>query len=266
MNSILNQEKRLFFAKLIRQNHFSLYKNLVDFCSFEFVNTEHYSAIKTNLEWPNMIYNLDFRFIKTTELLQEISQKIKMKELPNLLLIDSIAKPDDFDIKTRKHGILPVMRWPGMIFDLEYAKTERINLPDFEIRKVDDLNLLTEWISISNRNFFTKKGLDATSLQPIMNAHNIRLFLGIYQKTPASAILINQNMNTSGIYIASTLPEFTGKGFMSALVGFSIAEAVSEGFEYCLLEATRQSYHLYTNIGFQNICNFDIYWKPDELT
>ena len=190
-----------------------------------------------------------------------------MKELPHLLLIDSLTKPDDFDIKARKHGILPVMRWPGMILDLgNVKKTERNNLPDFEIKKVDDLNLLTEWISISNINFFTKKGLDTASFQPLINTKNIRLFLGIYQKTPVSTILINYNMNTSGIYIASTLPEFTGRGFMSSLINFSIAEAISKGFEYSLLEATRHSYHLYTNLGFQDICNFDIYWKPDELT
>lgn len=262
MTTKLNQKDEQHFSELIRNNHFHLYENLINICSFKAVKNPYFSSIASNnMEWPNMIYDLNFRNNYTDALLKDLSNKIKAKKIPEFILIDSFTKPDDFDIQARKYAILPVMRWPGMIFQSGQKIKTRDVSSNFKIKKVDCLNMLKDWISLANINLFPNKGLSPDVLKALIGKEKIELLLGFLYEKPVSTLLLNYHQDTLGLYMGSTLPDFLGNGFMSSLINFSISEAASKGYTYSILEATRQSSHIYSILGFQYICNFDIYWK-----
>jgi len=264
MIPIINKEEELNFTKLIRHNHFNLYEKLTKICSLKTIKNNQYSALMTDkMEWPNIIYNLNFNS-KTADLLSELCTKIDTNKLPEFILIDSHAKPDDFDTQVRSHQILPVMRWPGMIFLHNQNTKDKIPPKEFIIRRVTNMEMLKDWISIANTNLFPKKGLNSNEFKALLTQENIQAFLGYFNDKSVSTLLINYHLTTSGLYIASTLPEYSGKGFMSSLINFSISKAKSEGYEYSVIEATPQSHHLYSSLEFQEVCNFDIYWKSQQ--
>jgi GNAT superfamily N-acetyltransferase len=213
------------------------------------------------MEWPNMIFDLQLTDDNTDKILTELSKDIHGNELPEFLIIDSLAKTRDFDKAARNAGFMPVMRWPGMIYDLALSEKDTVLPSELAIVKVSNIVSLCEWVAIANKTLFPGKGIDAGIIEPLIYSNEISFFLAYYNNVPVSTILVNYNRETAGLYIVSTLPDYSGRGFMTTLFQFVNIEAYKQGYRFSILEATSQSHRLYTSLGYKDVCNFYIFWK-----
>jgi hypothetical protein len=251
-----------FYGQLIRHNHFNFYKKICENCMVKSGGTKDYKYLMNEqMEWPNLIYDLQLEKDNTDLVMEEIALKIQAEELPRFLIIDSFAKSENFEKAARKSGFMPVMRWPGMVFELNLSENTLILPQDFTISKVQNISELREWVLIVNKTLFPGKGLNAEILGPLLHSTGMSFLLAKYKGTPVSTMLLNTNGNTAGIFMASTLPDFTRKGFMSAILHYVGMDACKQGLSYLILEASGQSHKLYSTFGFKEVCNFDIYWK-----
>jgi ribosomal protein S18 acetylase RimI-like enzyme len=251
--------------QLVRANHYNFYKEIAENCSIKSGNHGGYKYLMTEqMEWPNMIYDLQLTNDNTIQALENLATVIQSNKVPEFLIIDSAVKNEHFDKSAKLCGFIPIMRWTAMTFQIN--KTEKIfKLPDdFSISRVNNLKGLKEWISIVNKVLFSREGIMAEVFAPLIYSDKFSFLLGIYKGIPVSTMLVYYMDETAGIYMASTLSDYSGKGFMTAILNFVENEASRCGFKYLTLEANKQSYKLYSSFGFNHVGNFDIYWKNKE--
>jgi len=260
----LSIEDKRSLTTLLRQNHFDYYARLNMFCQLPKREFKGFKAIlNPGMEWPNMIYDIRCDAEEPDSILSEIRSGIDSGDLPELLIIDTYAKSEQFDSVARKYGMLPVMRWPGMVFHL--SGEVQVKMPDsFEIRQVSNQAMLIEWTAVVNETFFQKTGIHEKALTGILDTNDLELFVGYSKGTPASTLMINYRTKEAGIYMVSTRPEYTGRGFMTTIMHYALIRTAARGLKYALLEATPQSYKIYRQIGFQDIANFDIFWRANK--
>ena len=252
-------ENNNLLAGIIRKNHFGLYQNIADSCGLNHHHFDGYSALMAKKsEWPKMIYNVQCGDIEIC--LDQITGKIKNREFPHFLIVDTFSKKPDFDALAKRNGFRPVMRWPGMIRELK-DPMQYNSLSGLEFRIVENENRLAQWIRIVNTNLFTNEGLDTDEFASLLRNQEIQFILGEYDKNPCATMLVHYHGNSAGIYCASTLPEYSGKGIMRNFVDRVVFNASNSGYSYAILEANAASFSLYSKAGFREVCNFDIYWK-----
>jgi GNAT superfamily N-acetyltransferase len=253
-----------FLVNLIRENHFGLYKKIAELPSIKSFQGEDYSYIMTEkAEWPNMIYDLRITNENTAEVLKKISDENELKSYRSYLIIDSISKTIDFDKLARQFSFMPIMRWPGMVHILSESDIYKDAEKSITIKMVNSSKEMSDWINISNRTLFTHQGITVDVFLPVLDS-GIKLYLAYYKDIPAATLLIYNKKETTGIYVASTLPEYRGKGIMSKLISYVNSIAYDCKLKYSILEANANSHKLYTSLGYKTVCNFDIFLKMQK--
>lgn len=259
---MISNASDIFLAGIIRKNHFGLYKNLADTCGFRHIFLNGCSAIiAPGSEWPNMIYDPSGDEKQLISCFEMLSKKISKQELPSFFIVDSFSKNPEFDNIAKKNGFRPVIRWPGMVRELETGNNPLYPAPDMEFHNIEKKEELRDWIEIINTTLFTEKGLNSNDFFPLLRSREISLMLGKYKGTPCSTMLLHLYEKSAGIYCASTHPGFLGKGIMRNFVDHICDVCGRSGYTHAILEANAASFSLYRKAGFREVCNFDIYWK-----
>jgi ribosomal protein S18 acetylase RimI-like enzyme len=251
--------------RLVRDNHFNLYKDIAGRCSIISGHENEFKFLMTNeMEWPKMIYDLKLTTETTRTVFEKIESQAKAKKIPDFLIIDSETKTDNFDQISKDFNFIPVMRWPGMALNIsETKRMPLISSLNFSISEVENMDELEQWISIINRTLFTREGIRSKIFEPLILSEKFSFLLGKHNGVPVSTMLVYFYEETVGIYMASTLSEFSHRGFMTALLKYTEEIASSGGYKFLTLEANKQSLKLYLSFGFNDVGNFDIYWKKN---
>lgn len=100
---------------------------------------------------------------------------------------------------------------------------------------------------------------------PIAQQTNLQLFLGYLNgKAVSTAGLFLTNC--AGIFDISTRPEHRCKGLGTALFHHALKNAVSQGFEVAVLQASPDGLGIYETYGFQKLGVFNVWSNAHALT
>lgn len=146
---------------------------------------------------------------------------------------------------------------PGMAVDLRHLDYDRKNPAGLEIRVVDDLRMLSDWV----RTFLLGYELPSTwegdfyhLLSGLPLDWPLRYYLGYRDGRPVATSNTFLSDGVVGVYCVATLPEARGQGVGAALTLVSLADAEQQGGRLGILQSSRMGYGVYQRIGFQHVC------------
>jgi hypothetical protein len=257
-NDSVSSEK---IIKLIEENLFDLYRNAADQGDLKTCKCESFSWINASPAcWPNYIFNTNVRVDNIGEVINEAENLISQKIAPSFWITVPDSESKVFQTKLIDHNFRLVMQWPGMAINLEKL-SELPLIQGLDIRIIDDVNTLKEWIKITEICLFNGKFQKYEMMTSMMKNQNTKFILGLYNGIPVATLLSYLNNGIAGFFMGATLPEFRNKGIIRSLLLYGLSFAKNNGCRLGTLQANNMSKNIYLNIGFKEYCTFDIYWK-----
>jgi len=125
---------------------------------------------------------------------------------------------------------------------------------------------LKDWLQLINQEIMTHRKLDIRYFLNVMNHQSFRFFRVINGKKTISTILMYKRNTETGIYLVSTLLSERGKGIGRWITASAIDRLIADGCRDFVLHATPLGYPVYQKLGFQDCCDFGIYWLMGKKT
>ena len=210
--------------------------------------------------WPNYIFDADFKQNNIRDELLLLVEQIRTGNAPNSWFIGPGADSALLRENLKKYGFKKAFDWPGMAIDLEQMNSSFTVSGDFIINEVDDTDNLKNWSDVINSGMFGY-GFEGVNLfKDLLAREDIKLFLGFFAGLPVSTSLLFLNSGIASLFLIATLPDFRMRGFGTQLTLAPLNKARECGYEHAGLFATSSGERIYKKIGFEKICDFDIYY------
>ena len=161
------------------------------------------------------------------------------------------------------HGFSFDSNTPGMAMDLT-------RLPDSAptpgaIRRVEELQTLTEWSRIFVRGFAMPEAMAPSFLAffaGLGTSLPLRHYLGYVDGRPVATSTLYLAAGVAGIYNIATVPAARGQGVGSAMTLLPLHEAREMGYRAGILQSSEMGYPVYKRLGFAEVCRMDhFYWQ-----
>ena len=208
-------------------------------------------VFEKDLPWPCTIFGQADSYS-----IEQARRQIVEGKLPINWILRRNARTGELDLAFEKCGFRKLMIWPGMALDLTTATIPPTN---DTVRKVEREEL-KNWVEIVNIILFRKNPVPISFFERIYESKLNLNFYGLFvEGQMVSTAMTFGNKDYLTIYMVATLPEFRKQGHSSALINQIIREAKNANRKALFLQATPKSATLYSNLGFQTFCHFDIY-------
>jgi Acetyltransferase (GNAT) family. len=256
-----NKKSSEEIARLIEENLYDLYCFAAIQGELKTGDCNNFSWVNAHPAcWPNYIFNTNFKSDTSNEIITEANNLITQKIVPPFWITVSDMKSQSFQTYLTGFNFRQVMQWPGMAISL-------VNLGDvpllqgLEIRVVDDVENLKDWIRITEICLFNGKYQNQTMFANMMRNKKTRFVLGYYNGIPVATLLSYINNGIAGYFMVSTMPECRNKGISKSILHMGLSIAREEGCWLGTLQANQMSKNLYLSLGFKEYCTFDSYLK-----
>ena len=240
-------------AELIESQLYSTYlaiANEMDLPNGEIQENVNW-VLENDLPWPCTIFGQ-----ADSHSIEQARNQIVEGKLPINWILRRNASPGELDLAFEKCGFRKLMIWPGMALDLT---TATISPTDDIVRKIEREEL-KNWAAIVNNILFKKNPVPISFFERIYESKlNLNFYGSFVEGQMVSTALTFGNKDYQTIYMVATIPEFRKQGYSSALINLIIREAKNSNRKALFLQATPKSATLYSNLGFQTFCHFDIY-------
>ena len=243
---------------LIYNNHCNLYKLFNSINSCNYTNLEFCkSVVAKKSSWPNFVF--DFNNSISNSNIKSISNAITNNKLSDLLLINSNTNISDNDFK--EYGFKKVTNWIGIAIELDKLDTSKIN-PELKVKIVTTENDIKNWIYIAKKQL--QINFDFNELSELFKSDKITAFIGYYNNTAVSTMLLFLDDNIAGTHMGATLKEYSGKGFGSSIMIEALKYAKTKKYKVGTGAGTLKGINIWKNIGFTSYNTIDLYWKLPE--
>ncbi len=171
-------------------------------------------------------------------------------------IIGPLTKPTHLIDELHNHAFALTEEYPGMYFDL-MTELPDCDITDFAIEEVSHADQLTEWIKPVAKAFEFDNPIDAEAYRvahaKILHGAGTAFhhFIGFYQQQPVSAITLFIYQNTVVIRNLTTDPQFSKRGFGTALMTYAMNTAKKLGCQHCFLDASPDGVWVYRKMGFK---------------
>jgi hypothetical protein len=262
MTNHLKRTKDLEIARAIENNMYvcwkSYFKNDLNYIEYE--ENDEYFKYTTGIQFPLSNGVLDCKITpkNANEKIREIINSFKIKNLPFLWIVGPFSKPDNLDDILLKNGLIFLSESTGMSLELKNLPTSRYTIPNVEIVKVIDIDLLKVWVGLILTVFEYPKELVFDFL---IDAISKTLF---GENTTANASsYMKYGGGVAGIYWVGTLEEARRKGIGKIITLMPLYKAKEAGYETAILQSSEIGFNLYKKIGFKEYCKFKMFaWIP----
>ena len=210
--------------------------------------------------------NLVYVTENTTALDKILSQGKQFYDSDNLSFV--VIIPQEFCVPEMR-TILNTMGYPqtgksvSMAVKLDELRTNNAASFDAEtiIKPNDDQ--LNDWmiplIGAFESTFDISSMYAATHESALKKNINLRHFSLYKQETPIASITLSLHDAIARIDDVGTLPEFQGKGYASALMAYTLSEAIRLGASHAFLESSDSGLGVYQKLGFEPLFKNNIY-------
>jgi GNAT superfamily N-acetyltransferase len=223
---------------------------------------------------PEPIFNgVLFARLKPSEvsaLVGTLQTKIDAQSAPALWWLGPHATPDNLGALLEQHGLQPAGNVPGMAIDLAAVADKPEPVPNFALQRVSNAEMQTLWARIVAVGTGFPEAATAAlvrleaSLGDLQYQAQLR-YIGWLDGTPVATAAMVLDSGVAGIYAVATLPEARRKGIGRHMTVRPLLEARQMGYHVGILQASPMGYPVYQKIGFQNVCEYKLYFQPVGL-
>ena len=215
----------------------------------------------------NSIYKIAIN--KETNIDEQIKTLIrpfKDKKKPLFLTTGPSSKPENLKEHLEKNGIHHVQTQRGMALDLE-TYDEKFELPNnLVLKKVEDETDLKNWLKIYTIGFDYSSSLgdfiyNQYGDKLINKKDDMTHYIAYLNGKPVSTSTLFITDNIAGLYNIITIPEGRNNGLGKIMTKVPLEEGKKQGCKIAILQATELGVPLYSKLGFNEVCTFDLFMK-----
>ncbi|MBN1414805.1 MAG: GNAT family N-acetyltransferase [Bacteroidales bacterium] len=245
---------------IIQNNLFGLYKTFAVTGHYPQVQHPAYSWIHTDKSvFPGKVFQIDPGMNENA--LLDLTTAIRNNEAPPFLIFRDDNAPAVFIENLKTQGFRQVMQWPGMAVRLHKNHNRIMDSVDgLTVKKIRKEKDIHDWTGIVELCLFNRERLDRKTLVELARSEKCSLYTGFMDGKAAGTLLSFTQNQIMGLYMIATLPEFRRKGIAWQLTNTAMKDAADKGCTHAVLQSTKQGLSLYHRAGFQEYCNFAIYW------
>lgn len=245
----------------ITKNLFGFYRLISRFPGYESGYTEDISWVRAkDGGWPGFILGGDFI---SAEKMSRLTKAIERDELPPLWIRLEEAG-SDFEELAWENGIRKINYWKGMAVD--YAETSRIGSANHtaEVSRLTHAEEMKDWLEVVNTEIIPGRRIVNDSFRDLLKAEELSFWQIKEKGSIVSTLLSFKDESVVGIYLVATSSAFRRQGFATILLKDVIAHFTSMGNTRFVLHSTPLGYDLYRKTGFEERCEYGIYWKLEK--
>jgi GNAT superfamily N-acetyltransferase len=196
--------------------------------------------------------------------IEKIIEEFRRRRLPMLWQLGPSSQPPDLPQRLLTRGFTHEEDEPGMAVDLLAMNEEFPTPPGLDIRLVDTMSTLREWVAVWGF------GVPGDILPLFQDVHAQlglgphlpwRYYLGAFQGKPIATALLFFAAGVAALHSVVTLPEARHKGIGTAITLAALREASREGYRVAILTASPYGVRIYRRIGFREHCTISRYTK-----
>ena len=240
---------------LIEDNLFGLYRFIGNHKHVTLFDNSDFSAVKTNISfWPNMVFNVNTKASSKERVVSLTEESV----IPPFIVKRSSPSIKDSFWEQNNYRLLT--KWDGMYINIKNVDFSFLSQNKIKIVKPSKEEIKL-WSKIISSELFNKKLIDYNLFSDLNIFDNITLYLGYLNNTPVATCLTFVHNGVPGYYMITTDNKYQKKGFGSYITLYAIYESYKKGYEFGILQATREAKNMYLRLGFEISNSFDIFWK-----
>jgi hypothetical protein len=192
----------------------------------------------------------------------KVKNLILSRKAPDGWTVGPLSKPKNLGKSLLNHGFSAVFHQAGMALDLSKLKfSTKINAA-LNVKKVEDLEELSNWSKIVSTVFHIN--IDIELLEYLFPQKELRFYIGIHKNTYVSALLLYLIPEVAGLHAVSTLPNYRNQNFALTISYRALKDAHEMGYKYGVLQASSMGQSVYKKLGFKKYCDIITYALNEE--
>lgn len=214
---------------------------------------------------PDPLFNGVFAVRLTPEgvidTIAQLNANIAARGAPALWWIGPGAQPAQLESLLEQHGLHLVGAVPGMAIDLDTIDTALEPPAELTIQPVGGAEMQALWA----RTAALGSGLSTDALEALARLEatlgdtDRQRYLGFVDGQPVATSALVLAAGVAGIYGVATLPAARRKGIGGLMTLLPLLEARRQGYRVGVLQASEMGYPLYQQIGFREVCRYQLY-------
>jgi ribosomal protein S18 acetylase RimI-like enzyme len=222
-----------------------------------------------NCAMPSDTFNTAFGGDIDNETACKVMDYYKRKHYPMAWWVGPGSQNQDLEKILSSAGFVHDELDIGMVCDLKHAVLDRKQVEGLRIQACDTsqdfvdfgkvLASIFDPVDEHVKEFYQLLG----KLNP-ESRKNMLMFVGYIDDMPVatSAVFLT---DVAGIFDISTHPDYRNKGYGTALFQVAIEQAKALAFEKAVLQASPDGLGIYKNIGFKEVCEFNVWSNQQAL-
>lgn len=246
----------------------SIEHNLFDFFSLfsscgEFIDTPRIKWVYNDSVAINRIFGANFKEHDADYQINRLKQRFDAFGAPVVWIVGPSTRPAGIGLNLELNDFEYVCDWKGMSFDLESAQIPEQNIDDFWVCPASP-EQIGEWTDITVRSY-DFSGEFAKSFSKVMSklfageSKKLRFLLGFKNGRAVCSGIYFVGSGVVGLYWIATLPCSRRQGLASEFVARMLDFARRDGAKRVVLHASPMGQGMYTRLGFEEHCTFQIY-------
>ena len=217
---------------------------------------------------PDPLFNGVFAVRSTvagvTATIAQLTSTIAARGAPALWWIEPCAQPAQIGSLLEHHGLHVAGDVPGMAIDLSAIDSPPALPADMTIQAVHTADMQVLWArtaalgsGLASDAAEALVRVEATLSDPQYRAQ--QRYLGFFQDRPIATAALVLDSGVAGIYAVATLPTARRKGIGRMMTLLALLEARQQGYRVGVLQASAMGYPLYKQMGFREVCRYQLY-------
>lgn len=219
----------------------------------------------------NRIMGIQFDESEVEQRIRDTHDFFHRQQAAATWLVTPSSRPENIARNLRSHGCVLQERWLGMAATADQIEWSQPAGPRVNMTRVGSEQELRAWASIVT-GVYRLPGAAGEMLFRFFSrgeseTHDRwRHYLAFLDGQPVATASLFLGAAEAGVYLVGTLPEHQRNGLARMLTLHAIAEAVDDGHDLIVLQATPEGHRLYRRLGFQTSHSIDAYrWDPSPF-
>lgn len=216
----------------------------------------------------NRILDVLFNDGEVEQRIRDTHEFFRRQQAAATWLITPSSRPEDVAGRLRSHGCVLQERWLGMAATSNQIEWSQPGAPGVTMVRVGSDEDLRSWASIVTGVYRLPGAAGDMLFRFFSRAESEvhdrwRHYLAFLDGQPVATASLFLGTEEAGIYLVGTLPEHQRNGLARMLTLHAVAEAIDDGYDLLVLQATPEGHRLYRRLGFQTSHSIDAYrWDP----
>ena len=205
-----------------------------------------------------------------SNIVRQTLEPFKSNKVPMLWWIDPLTIPSDLEKYLGREGLKHEGESTGMGVDLSKLESVEEQSPGFQIRLVEDEEMMADWMRVAGSVFGLPPGATQECLRLFDHGFGenaqFQHYLGSLDGVAVATSSILYDGEVAGIYDVATLARVRRRGIGRMMTTIPLLKARERGCQIAVLQSSEMGRSVYADIGFQEYCKLTMYHKDYSST